>query len=220
MKQGTLYAGRIKRAYAKHKSLDHQVDIPESDDPLRRLAIGILGSGRGDAAGERALNAILSEMVDWNDIRVSDVVEVAAAMRSAVTDGRARCRRLLNALQALYDREHCLSLDKLRAKGRREARQYLETLPGVDEYATASVLLWSLGAHGIPVHDKLLEALRAANLVHPDATRAEVQAFLERHISASEAKAFCLIMDSFQPKKKSATRSTKRKKKKTAKSSG
>ncbi len=109
-----------------------------------------------------------------------------------------------------------MSLERLRSVGRREARQYLEQLEGVDEYAAASVLLWSLGAHAIPVGDRLLSALRAAELVHPTATRAEVQAVLERHVSAAEAQEFCLIMRSFKPpkrpprtaaaKKKAATR--------------
>ena len=47
----------------------------------------------------------------------------------------------------------------------------------------------------------LLQALRDADLVHPTAERGEVQAFLERHISASEAKEFCLVMRSFAPDK-------------------
>ncbi len=81
--------------------------------------------------------------------------------------------------------------------GRRDAKHFLEKLDGVDEFATAAVLLWSLGGHAIPVDDRLLEALRQADLVHPEATRAEVQAFLERNISAAEAKRFCLAMRTF-----------------------
>lgn len=207
MKQGTLYAGRIKKAYAKQKKEAPPVDVGETDDPLRRLAVGVLGMHLGDAAGERALRSIFSVMVDWNDVRVSDVVEVIAAMGGATADGRAACQRLISVLQTIYDRENSISLDTLKHKGRREARQYLESMPGVDEYAAASVLLWSLGGHGIPVHDKLLAALRADELVHPEATRAEVQAFLERHIAASEAKTFCLVMESFKPKTKAKSKS-------------
>ena len=203
MKQGTLYAGRIKKAYARQKREASPVNVGETDDPLRRLAVAVLGIHQGDTAGERALRSILSVMVDWNDVRVSDVVEVVAAMGGGSADGKARCRCLISALQTIYDRENSISLGKLKSKGRREARQYLESLPGVDEYAAASVLLWALGGHGIPVHDKLLAALRADDLVHPEATRAEVQAFLERHIAASEAKTFCVVMETFRSKAKS-----------------
>ena len=68
--------------------------------------------------------------------------------------------------------------------------------------------------------------------MHPEATRAEVQAFLERHVGADEAREFCIIMRTFaekhaakakraedkakhapkkQAKKKPASRKTKRK---------
>ena len=72
----------------------------------------------------------------------------------------------------------------------------METLKGVDEYAVAYVVLWSFGGHAIPVWNNVLGALREANLVHPTATRAEVQAFLERNVPAADAQAFSMAVGS------------------------
>ena len=120
-------------------------------------------------------------------------------------------QRLIDALQHLYDKENTLGMDRLDNMGRREARQYLESLNGMDEYAVATVMLWSLGGHAIPVNDAMLQTLCDEDLVNPDATRAEVQAFLERHISAAEGRLFVTVMNSHKPGKSKKVKSGKKK---------
>ncbi|MEK7732289.1 MAG: hypothetical protein AAB363_10575 [Planctomycetota bacterium] len=197
MKDGTRYARRLKKAYAKLRQSVAEPKIPEVDDPMRRLAIAILGVECGDAEAARAIDRIFTAMVDWNEVRVSSVAQVYRAMGDRIPQGLDRARQLLDALQAIYEREHRVSLDRLRGIGRREARDYLEALQGVDDFAAASVMLWCFGGHAIPVNDKLLASLREAELVHPNATRAEVQAFLERNVNSAQAKEFSVIMRSF-----------------------
>jgi endonuclease III len=206
MKQGTAHAARLKKAYAKVRHAAPTPQIPEPDEPLHRLGIAILGVKYGDVQAQQAIDQLLTTMTDWNDVRVSRPSEINAAMGNANPERLEHCQRLIRALQSVYDHENRLSLDRLRQLGRREARQYLEGLDGVDQYAVASVALWSLGGHGIPIDDRLLRALRDADLVHPDADRGEVQAFLERHVAASEAKEFCIIMRSFGAKVSGATK--------------
>jgi endonuclease III len=196
MKDGTRYAARLKKAYAKVKHGVSEEDIPELGDPIRCLALGILGSDIGPDRAARQVNRALGAVVDWNEFRVSNVHEVAELLGDTGPESLRRCQNLLDALHAIYDRENKVSLDRLKSLGRREARQYLETLKGVDEYAVAYVVLWSFGGHAIPVWNNVLDALREADLVHPTATRAEIQAFLERNVSAADARAFSLLMGS------------------------
>lgn len=209
MKDGIRYAGRLKKAYAKLRQSVAEPKIPEVDDPIRRLAIAILGMECGDAEASRAIDRIFSTMVDWNEVRVSSVAQVYRAMGDRIPQGLDRTRQLLDALQAIYEREHRVSLDRLRSIGRREARDYLEALPGVGDFAAASVMLWCFGGHAIPVSDKLLSSLREAELVHPTATRAEVQAFLERNVPSAQAKEFAILMRSFAPSKRGSASSSK-----------
>lgn len=215
MKNGTLYGNRLKKAYAQARAATGKVEPRELDDPLRRMAIGILGVGWAEREAERAFERAHASMVDWNEMRVSSPTELNLATGNVIPQGLQRCRELLDALQAVYNMENCLSLERLRSVGRRDAKQYLESLNGVNEYAAACVLLWGLGGHAIPVNDGLLAELRKAELVHPTATRAEVQAFLERHVSAADATEFCGVMQGFKAKakeKKSAARTRSRRK--------
>lgn len=233
MKNGTLYAGRLKKAYTRQRqavqqagSASSQPVIPETiqqagfaSDPFLCLATAVLAEESTEAEAKRAVDRILASMVDWNEVRVSDCDEINRASGNTIRHGARRCKRLIDALQSVYEKENRLSLDRLKSVGRREARQYLEELDGVSEYAVAFVLLWSLGGHAIPVNDRLLTALRDADLVFPTASRAEVQAFLERHVSASDGKRFCIVMRSFSPKKaavakkRAAPKTTQKKKK-------
>jgi endonuclease III len=198
MKDGTRYAGRFKRAYAKLKQAATIPEIPEWPDPIERLATAILGVECGDGPASRAVKKLSEVMVDWNEVRASYPFEVHRAIGNQIPRAQERCSDLIKALNAVYDREHVVSLDRLKTVGKRDARHYFDNLGGVNEYAAASVVLWSLGGHAMPVGDRVLAALRDADLVHPEASRADVQAFLERHVAADKAKETCLILDTLR----------------------
>ncbi|HNQ23480.1 MAG TPA: hypothetical protein PKK06_10340 [Phycisphaerae bacterium] len=195
MKEGTAYGEQLKRAYARLRAEVPAPEIPPGDDPIYRLALGVLGGGCMELAARQAVERLLARAVDWNDVRVSLPSHLAGQLAGLLPDAPERARRLTRVLQAVFERENRLSLDKLRTMPRREAKQYLEKLDGIDAFTIASVMLWSLGGHAIPVNQVVFEALRSTGLVHPEAGVEEVQAFLERHVPAEEAKAFCLIME-------------------------
>jgi hypothetical protein len=169
-------------------------------------------------------------MVDWNEIRVSTPAQVQEAIGLTGDGLRERCRVLLRCLQAIYNRENRVCLDHLKKMPRREARQYLDELDGLSDYAVASVFLWSLGGHAIPLHEELFKALQAEELVHPEADAKTVQAFLERNVAAADAREFTVVIqvlcDRTRPKstrsrragraKKSATTKTRRRRSKSS----
>lgn len=203
MKGGTMYASRLKGVYAKlRESAAKLEENQEPDHPLQRLATAIFAVGSSEEKAHIAVNRMLDAMVDWNDVRISTAGEIMSASGCRGSGSLERCSNLTAALGSIFNNENALTLDHLAAMPRREARHYLEQLDGVDEYATASVVLWSLGGHAIPVDDALLATLRDAELIHPQASRAEVQSFLERHVNASEAKEFCVTIQALVDQKK------------------
>ena len=197
MKDGTRYAVQLRKVYARFRKTVSIPVIEETDDPIRRLALAVLGAESSEEKASVAVRRLLDRMADWNEVRVSRPVEIHRAVGTAIPDALRRAQMLVRALQSVYDSENRMSLDRIRSMGRRDARTYLEELNGLDEFGVASVMLWSLGAHAIPVDARLFEALQKAELVHPAASRAEVQAFLERNIGAADAREFCLVMRSF-----------------------
>jgi len=207
MKNGTRYGARIKKAFAEIRSSTKGLvrdrnktkfaDPPSRIDPLRQLAVAILGSRYGAAAGEKAADKIFETMQDWNEVRVTTAYELAATVSPVLDDALARCLCFREALSAIYRNENGMTLKRVARMKIKEARQYLQSLPGVDEYATAFVLLFSFNAHTIPVSFILLEVLRREEWVDSAASRTQVQAFLQSHIQASQAKEFCTVMEDY-----------------------
>ncbi|NOS99068.1 MAG: hypothetical protein HOP29_00385, partial [Phycisphaerales bacterium] len=195
MKNGTHYAKCVKRAFAELKKRHGAVSHPEPSDPIQQMIVGVLSQDAPPGKVAAAVKALNETMVDFNEIRVSTTPELARVIRPYIGDGDGRADEIRRSLNAVYLKKHGLTLEFLRKLGRREARQWLEKLDGVSADTAASVILWSLGGHAIPVGRRLYEALRQAELVEPTATMEEVRAFLERNVPASDAKEFCLMMD-------------------------
>lgn len=195
MRNGTHYAKSVRRAFADLKRRHGAVEVPEPSDPIQQMIVGVLSQDAPPSRVGAAVKALNEAMVDFNEIRVSTTPELARVIRPYLAEGESRADEIRRSLNAVYLKKHGLTLEFLRKMGRREARQWLEKLDGVSADTAASVILWSLGGHAIPVGRRMYEALRQAELVEPTATMDEVRAFLERNIPASEAKEFCLLME-------------------------
>ncbi len=197
MKNGTHYAKRVKQVYSQLKRSAKDPVEPDAVEPLEQMVLAHLSWEASPTAARRAWKNLDQHMIDLNEIRVSTAQEIASVIREFVPNSTECARAIGRSLNHVYKRESRLSLDSIKAKGVREARQYPDTLDGVSPYVSASVLLWSLGGHAVPVSRRLLIALQKQDLVDQSADLGEVQSFLERHVQASEARAFCLVMDKF-----------------------
>lgn len=195
MKHGTAYAKKLRKLYGRMKKVEPPAEYAEQADAVEQVVLAALSRDASWTQARRALEKLRAAMVDFNEIRVSPPRQLAELIGSHVPDGLGCATRLCASLNAVFNAFNALSMDALKTLGKREARQRLEKLDALGPYTVASVLLWSLGAHAIPVNARMLECLRQEGVVDPDASAAEVQSFLERHISPSEAKTFFLSLD-------------------------
>jgi hypothetical protein len=137
---------------------------------------------------ESCLGAIAGEVVDFNELRVCSVSEVRDMLPRSCPKRDERAARLLGGLNAVFEREHALTLAALGALPKRDARQYLDALDGVPQFVAARVLLVSLGGHAFPADERLCQLLRSAKAIPADkAPAAEVGARLERAVRAADA---------------------------------
>lgn len=197
MKKGTEYAKRVKRMYRKHRDDAGQRPETAPTEPLEQLVRALLSWEASDTAASKAYRELMLQMTDLNEVRVSSVREISVVIREFIPDSIDCAQNISLALDNIFRRENGISLSMLQGKGRREARQYLDSLQGVTPFAAAAVQLWSLGGHAIPVNRRLLETLRREKLVDVEAEVEVVQAFLERNIPADQAKDFCHVMAKF-----------------------
>jgi endonuclease III len=199
MKNGAEYAKRIKRLFKQLQREDKADSTAPADptDPTEQLIVSILSLNTTSEQGRRAYRRLCDRMVDFNELRVSSPAEITHTVRDLIPTSSDRAKALVNTLNAVFQQEHRVDLGRLQSMGIRDARRYLEKLHGIDPYTVASITLWSLGGHAIPVNNRLLDALRADELVAPECSVADVQSFLERHVSAKDARQFCRVMEKF-----------------------
>jgi endonuclease III len=194
MKHGAAQAAKIRKLFRELKNVEPKPTWPESDDPLEQLMLAVLSEGTHPAKARSALNRLLAQAVDLNELRVSTPQELALNIEGLLPNPLERTTALVQVLQSLYERENGVTLERLKGKGKRETRAYLETLEGITPYVVACTMLWGLGDHAIAVDEALLAQLKKEELVDATADAAAVQQFLERHIPSNEAKLFTLVM--------------------------
>lgn len=186
MKHATEHA---KKLASLLKPLPSPQPLPlEGDSPLARLVMGFLQWNASERAAHAAFKKILAVMVDYNDLRVSRPSDIVALLGPRYPQVEERAARLRDTLQAIYVREHATSLESLRTRSAREARAYLESLPGITPYVVAYTLLWGLEHPALPVDDRLLELLKGKGVLEPDASVSDAAAFLERQVKNEEMR--------------------------------
>ncbi len=156
-------------------------------DPIGRIIHGFLEWNASRKAAEAAAGRLATVMVDHNELRVSHPSEVAAVLGERYPRATERAARLHDVLQAIFEREHGVSLAALEKKAKKDVQKYLLSLPGMVPYVAAQVLLLNFGGHAIPVDDVTADLLKAQGVVEPQATVEEIAGFLERHVKAEDA---------------------------------
>jgi len=120
-----------------------------------------------DAVG--ALKRLKAAFFDWNDLRVSlvsDIVDVIGHKHWRAAD---RVSRMRDAMNGIFRREHKVSLERLRTLMKRDAVNYMETLPGMIPFVANRVLLVGVDFHSVPVEEFGLQMLVQAGALPADA---------------------------------------------------
>jgi endonuclease III len=140
------------------------------------------------------MTRLLANTIDYNDLRVSTPTELASIIESDIFNAVEKTGVLIEVLGSIYARENSVALDKSKTRNRKDARAYLEGLSGMTPYVLSGTMLWAFDEHAIPLDEQMLAVLKKEGLVDPDATMAEAQGFLRRHISAGDAKLFTALL--------------------------
>ncbi len=180
MKNATEYEKKIRKLLKDVKG--SKSDAPLDEPRLRVLIRSVFESDATTEQAEQALDAIDSEYVDYNELRISppkDIVETVGRDHPRV---REKAIVLREALNKFFERDSTPSMDYLDELSKRDLRQHLAEA-GLEPYAAAAVTLLAFGGHAVPVDGMLVDALKLDGYVHPDSDIEDVQGFLERVVS-------------------------------------
>src|ERR1035437_1460564 len=85
---------------------------PEAADPVARLIRAFLEYDCDEARASVAERKITEAMVDFNELRVTPAIELAALLGVRYPFAESRCSALHRTLQSIFDREHQMRLER------------------------------------------------------------------------------------------------------------
>jgi endonuclease-3 len=177
---------------AAHAALKKRFPLPAGgpDEPrpvLEELVYAVCREGTTPADADRAYDALRKTFVDWNEVRVSTVQEVADSLRPLPGAG-LKAGWIIALLQAVFEMTYSYDLDELEKKGLKQAAKQLARyfdpkdleklglrqaakqaarLETMHDYAVAWVVQRRLGGHAIPLDGPTLRVLRRLGVVEP-----------------------------------------------------
>src|SRR5215212_1961658 len=179
MKNATKHAEDLK-SLLKKLVKEHKPAPREAQDPLRALVRAAMSFDMPDAKAEEAMKHIEREFVDLNELRVATDLEIQELLGNRYPAIEKRVAMITQTLNAIFEKEHTLNLERLSTISKRDARQFLRDLaPDLHPFVEAYVMLFSFDGHVVPVDSQVLDYLKAEDVLEPETTLDEAQRFLE-----------------------------------------
>ena len=185
MKNATKHAEELK-SLCRKLVRQHSPPAREPQEPLKALVRGAMSFDVPDQRADHAVAALEKEFVDLNELRVATDLEIQEMLGQRYPDIERRVSMITQALNNIFEREHTLSLDRLRSISRRDARQYLRELPDIHPFVEAYVMMFAFEGHTFPIDDSMLEYLRDEEIVDEEMSLEDAQKFVEHHLKESE----------------------------------
>src|SRR2546421_6452946 len=174
MKNATKYADTLK-SFTRKMTRDRKAPPKEPQDALRALVRSAMSFDVPDHKADDAMKAIEREFVDLNELRVATELEVQEMLGQRYPKIEERVTMITQALNNIFEREHTLSLNRLKEISRRDARQFLRELPEIHPFVEAYVMLFAFDGHCVPVDDESLSYLREQGVVDDSTSLDEAQ---------------------------------------------
>ncbi|MEQ9461558.1 MAG: hypothetical protein RIG82_11475 [Phycisphaeraceae bacterium] len=167
---------------------------PDPFDPITQVVFSFLHWRATQTEAEDALGRIMSVMVDINELRVSNEVQIVELVGTDYPFAQERVARMIEVLNELFVREHAVSMKSIEASAKKDQRHYLDTLPGMVPFVAARVMLLTFGGHAFPVDDRTVSLLAKGSVVHESASPGEMESILLRQVKAADTLAAYLAI--------------------------
>ncbi|MBY0456967.1 MAG: hypothetical protein K2V38_06500 [Gemmataceae bacterium] len=184
-------------------------DPVEAETPrplLEELIFAICREGSTTADATAAYDRLRGTFVDWNEVRVSTVQEVSAALKPLPNSG-LRAGWLIGLLHAVFEMNRSFDLGDMEKKGVKQAAKQIaryfnekdlkdekleqvakqiERFKQMNDFAVAWMVQRALGGHAIPLDGPTFRVLRRLGVVEEadveemESLRASVEHFIPK----------------------------------------
>jgi hypothetical protein len=128
MKNSKEYVKKITNLYHSLKHKNIKIEQPVYKQISESLIYGIISEKLCEKDSQNAIKRFSGYFVDYNDLRVSRIDEIAELLGSDTAINRQVALSLTTILQKIFNENHQINLESLHKLGKRQARQKLEKL--------------------------------------------------------------------------------------------
>ncbi|TWT58599.1 hypothetical protein KOR42_19810 [Thalassoglobus neptunius] len=146
-------------------------------------------------AADQAYSNLLDTFFDLNEVRVSSVAEIVEALGD-VHEADWKALRVRETLQDVFEKNFAFDLEILKRKTQEVANKELSEIPHISPFMRDFTVQHALGAHVLPVDDKMTQLLKWLGLVEASATSDQAADAIKAGIKKSEGPQFCFLMKS------------------------
>jgi hypothetical protein len=193
MKNATKHADELK-SLCKKLVKEHKPAEREPQDALWAMVRGAMSYDVPDSRVTEAIKVIEREFVDLNELRVATELEVQDLLGQRYPQIEQRVKICTTAMNAIFEKEHTLSLDRLKTISKRDARGFLRELPEMTPFVEAYIMLMSFDGHAFPMDEQMLEYLREEEILEDETPLEDAQKFVEHHLKADDLYPFYVAL--------------------------
>ncbi len=194
MKNSKQYAKAIGKLRRSLKKKYGKVKAVVFDDPVEAIVYAIISENVRSSKARSIRKRINEHFVNLNDLRVSRTEEISEVLGSDSAAARRTADRLTEVLNAIFHKFDRLGMEEVKEMGKRQGRKELEKFQAAGRFAVNYCFLTALRGHAIPLTPRMIEYLKADDLVDPAATDEDIASFLERQIAASSDYEFYSLL--------------------------
>ena len=178
-----------------YKPAGHKKDKAVLETMLYAVCLENATQEQADVAFDR----LQDSFHDYNEIRVSTFAELAGCFEE-MSEPDARAARVRSVLQYVFEINFDFDFEPLRRKTMELAEKQLQKIRFLSPFIQLYTLQRSLGAHTVPVDDRLRDAAVWLGLAVPGASTLEAAEGLKSAVMKADTATFgefsrCLAMD-------------------------
>jgi endonuclease-3 len=180
-------AARVQEVYAV---LRGQYDVPpRPSEPLpllEELLLAILCEDAPEEAARQGLQRLKSEFLDWNEVRVSAVQELAEVL-DGLSEPDRRATRVKQALRHIFESIYSYNIDGWKSHGVQELQKRLGGQEWFTPFVQARLARQAFDRHAIGIDNVALRVWKRLGIAPPDSDGATFEKSLQRLVTKDKA---------------------------------
>ena len=176
--------------------LKKKYDVPgrrEALPVLEQFILAILADGATTAQVETVFERLKKNYFDWNEVRVSAIVELQDQL-AGLPDPEQRAARLKGALKFIFETTYGFDLEQIKKIPMKELSVKFGRMPGVSEYLIHRVIRDGLGGTAMPLDSSAVRVLTRVEIIDEKTSAQTLSASLARQIPRNRSFEFCHLL--------------------------